>query len=117
MTGDGPLAGVRVLDLCHFLAGPYATAALADLGADVIKVEDPAHPDEARLVGPCFRDQSLYFESLNWGKRSLAISLTHPDGRAALLRVVSDSDVVVDNYKPGVMARLGLTHSELAVAK
>jgi crotonobetainyl-CoA:carnitine CoA-transferase CaiB-like acyl-CoA transferase len=114
MASDGPLAGVRVLDLCHFLAGPYATAALADLGADVIKVEDPGHPDEARTVGPCFRDQSLYFESLNWGKRSLAVSFTHPLGRYALLRVVHDADVVIDNYKPGVMARLGLTHDELA---
>jgi crotonobetainyl-CoA:carnitine CoA-transferase CaiB-like acyl-CoA transferase len=117
MTAEGPLAGVRVLDLCHFLAGPYATAALADLGADVIKVEDPAHPDEARLVGPCFREQSLYFESLNWGKRSLAVSLTHPAGRAALLQVVRGCDVVVDNYKPGVMARLGLSHDELVAAR
>ena len=66
----GPLAGVRVLEFCHFLAGPYAGMVLADLGADVIKIEDPRHLDEARSMGPYFQgEQSLYFASLNSGKR------------------------------------------------
>ncbi|KRA31107.1 hypothetical protein ASD81_16625 [Nocardioides sp. Root614] len=104
-----------VLDLCHFLAGPYATLALADLGADVVKVEDPEHPDEARNVGPCFREQSVYFESLNWGKRSLAIRLSTEEGRETLLALVGNADVVLDNYKPGVMAKLGLDHDSLSV--
>jgi crotonobetainyl-CoA:carnitine CoA-transferase CaiB-like acyl-CoA transferase len=72
----GPLAGVRVLEFCHFLAGPYAGMVLADLGADVIKIEDPRHLDEARAMGPYFQgEQSLYFASLNSGKRSIAIDL------------------------------------------
>jgi crotonobetainyl-CoA:carnitine CoA-transferase CaiB-like acyl-CoA transferase len=111
----GPLRGLLVLDLCHFLAGPYATLALADLGADVIKVEDPDHPDEARRVGPVFRgEDSVYFMSLNWGKRSLGVRLTAAEGRALVLDLVRRADIVVDNYKPGVMAKLGLDHSSLA---
>jgi crotonobetainyl-CoA:carnitine CoA-transferase CaiB-like acyl-CoA transferase len=115
-TPTGPLAGVVVLDLCHFLAGPYATIALADLGADVVKVEDPDHPDEARNVGPCFREQSVYYQSLNWGKQSLGVRLLHPDGHRVLLEVVRRADIVIDNYKPGVMAKLGLDHAALAAA-
>jgi crotonobetainyl-CoA:carnitine CoA-transferase CaiB-like acyl-CoA transferase len=112
--GRGPLAGVVVLDFCHFLAGPYATLALADLGADVVKVEDPDHPDEAREVGPCFGEQSRYYEALNWGKRSLGVRLNEPAGRQVLLQVVRHADVVIDNYRPGVMAKLGLDHATLA---
>jgi len=104
-----PLSGVRVLEFSHFLAGPYAGLALADLGADVVKVEDPAHPDEARSMGPYFREgESLYFLSLNWGKRSLALRLKSEQGRAAVLRLAESADVVLENYRPGVMAKLGL---------
>ncbi|HEY4408749.1 MAG TPA: CoA transferase [Acidimicrobiia bacterium] len=111
----GPLAGVRVLDFCHFLAGPYAALTLADLGADVVKVEDPGHPDEARRVGPCFDgDESIYFRSLNWAKRSVGIRLATPEGRAVALDLVAEADVVLDNYRPGVMAKLGLDHDTLA---
>lgn len=110
----GPLAGVRVLDLCHFLAGPYATLVLADLGADVVKLEDPDHPDDARAIGPYFQDgQSLYFASLNWGKRSLGVRLTRPEGRKVALELVRETDVVVDNFRPGVTAKLGLEHETL----
>jgi crotonobetainyl-CoA:carnitine CoA-transferase CaiB-like acyl-CoA transferase len=117
MTGvaTGPLAGVRVLDFCHFLAGPYAALALADLGADVIKVEDPGHPDEARRVGPCFDgDESVYFRSLNWAKRSVGLRLASPEGRSVALDLVAAADVVLDNFRPGVMAKLGLDHDTLA---
>lgn len=115
MTTPGPLAGIVVLDFCHFLAGPYATMALADLGADVIKVEDPTHPDEARGVGPHFLDgQSLYFLSLNWGKRSIALALETPDGRQAVLDLVAEADIVIDNYRMGVMHKLGLDHESVA---
>jgi crotonobetainyl-CoA:carnitine CoA-transferase CaiB-like acyl-CoA transferase len=113
----GPLAGIRVLDFCHFLAGPYATLVLADLGAEVIKVEDPDHPDEARAIGPCWQEgYSLYFASLNWGKRSFAARLADPDGHAAVLDLVRTADAVVDNFRPGVMAKLGLDHESLAAA-
>jgi crotonobetainyl-CoA:carnitine CoA-transferase CaiB-like acyl-CoA transferase len=109
-----PLTGVRVLDLCHFLAGPYATLVLADLGADVIKIEDPTRPDEARSLGPHFQDsQSLYFAALNWGKRSFSACLSRPEGREAVLELARTADIVVDNFRPGVTTRLGLDHAGL----
>lgn len=107
--GDGPLAGVRVLDFCHFLAGPYATLILAELGADVIKVEDPGHPDEARLMGPYFQDgQSLYFAALNRGKRSVSAAMRRPWGQRVVRDLLASADVAVDNFRPGVMATFGL---------
>jgi crotonobetainyl-CoA:carnitine CoA-transferase CaiB-like acyl-CoA transferase len=113
-AAEGPLAGIRVIDLCHFLAGPYASVALADLGADVVKVEDPDRPDEARSIGPHFQQhQSLYFSSLNWGKRSIALRLAHPDGLPILKRLIQSADVVIDNFRPGVMPKLQLDHASL----
>jgi crotonobetainyl-CoA:carnitine CoA-transferase CaiB-like acyl-CoA transferase len=110
----GALAGIRVLDLGHFIAGPYAATILADLGADVIKIEDPDRIDDARLTGPHFQEgESVYFLSLNWGKRSLAVRMTSTRGHAVMLDLVRSADVILDNYKPGVMARLGLDHEQL----
>src|SRR5688500_9803067 len=104
-----PLEGIRVLDVSRFLAGPYAGWILAARGADVVKVEDPDRPDEARSVGPYFvNDQSLYFAALNSGKRSAAVRLREPAGRELFLDLVRTADVVLDNHKPGVMDRLGL---------
>jgi crotonobetainyl-CoA:carnitine CoA-transferase CaiB-like acyl-CoA transferase len=110
----GPLAGVRVLDLCHFLAGWYATLTLADLGADVVRLEDPDHL-ATRNVGPYFAgEQSLYFAALNWGKRSIAVRLERPEGRDIALDLVRNADVLVDNFRPGVTAKLGLDHRTVA---
>lgn len=109
------LERVKVLDLTHFLAGPYCTLVLAELGADVIRVEDPGHVDEAREMPPHqVGDQSLYFLSLNAGKRSVALPLASAAGRESFLRLVERADVVVDNFRPGVMARLGFDHARLA---
>lgn len=109
-----PLDGIRVLELCHFLAGPYAGLVLADLGADVLKVEDPAHPDDARSMGPHFQgDQSLYFLALNSGKRSIGVRLSTDVGRAVVEDLVRGADVVIDNYRPGVLAKFGLGHDAL----
>jgi crotonobetainyl-CoA:carnitine CoA-transferase CaiB-like acyl-CoA transferase len=109
-----PLDGIRVLELCHFLAGPYAGLVLADLGADVLKVEDPTHPDDARSMGPHFHgDQSLYFLALNSGKRSIGVRLASPEGRAVVEDLARDADVVIDNYRPGVLAKFGLGHDAL----
>jgi len=109
-----PLDGVRVLELCHFLAGPYAGLVLADLGADVLKIEDPSHPDDARSMGPHFQgEQSLYFVALNSGKRSIGVRLATDDGRAVVEDLVRHADVVIDNYRPGVLARFGLDHESL----
>ena len=104
-----PLTGIRVVELCHFLAGPYAGLVLADLGADVLKVEDPTHPDDARSMGPHFQaGQSLYFTALNSGKRSVGVRLGTDEGRAVVEDLVRTADVVIDNYRPGVLAKLGL---------
>lgn len=109
-----PLDGIRVLELCHFLAGPYAGLVLADLGADVLKVEDPSHPDDARSMGPHFQaGQSLYFLALNSGKRSIGVRLATDDGRAVVHDLVRNADVVIDNYRPGVLAKFGLGHDTL----
>ncbi len=103
-----PLAGVRVLELTHYLAGPYCTHFLADLGADVIKVESPGHPDLGRNMPGCrVEGETGYFHCLNRGKRSVALDLKETAGRAAFYRLVERADVVVDNFRHGVMERLG----------
>lgn len=109
------LGGLRVLDLTHFLAGPYCTLVLAELGADVIRVEDPQHPDDARGMPPhALGGESLYYLSLNSGKRSIMLPLASAPGREAFYRLVEGADVVVDNFKPGVMGKLGFDHARLA---
>ena len=108
------LDGVRVLELTHFLAGPYAGLVLADLGADVIKLEDPRHPDEVRTLAPLDADGvSLYFKSLNWGKRSVGVRLSDPRAEPVLRDLVASADVVVDNFRPRVLAKLKLSHEFL----
>lgn len=102
------LRGVRVLDLTRMLAGPYGTMLLADLGAEVLKVERPGTGDDIRAVGPHFvRGESVYFLSVNRGKRSVALDLARPEGRALLRRLAARCDVVVENFRAGVAERLG----------
>jgi alpha-methylacyl-CoA racemase len=103
-----PLAGVRIIDLTRLLPGGYATQALADWGADVIKVEDPRGGDPSRWMEPIVDGTSLYFLALNRNKRSLALDLKAPAGRDALLRLIATADVVLESFRPGVMERLGL---------
>ena len=103
-----PLAGLRVLDLSRLLPGPYATLVLADLGADVVKVEDPAGGDPTRSMPPLAGEQSGYFHALNRNKRSVALDLRAAPGRDALLRLAARADVVVESFRPGVLDRLGL---------
>ncbi|MBW6454810.1 MAG: CoA transferase [Trueperaceae bacterium] len=118
---DAPLAGVRVLDLTNVLAGPFCAYHLAALGADVIKVEEPRAGDLARALGadPDLnrRGMGASFLAQNAGKRSLAIDLKHPDGVAALVRLVETADVLVENFRPGVMRRLGLGYEVLAARR
>ena len=105
-----PLAGMRVLDFTRILSGPYATMLLADLGAEVIKVERPGAGDDTRAWGPPFRGGiSTYFSAVNRGKRSVAIDL-QPASRAASSRGGSPAsvDILVENFRPGVGERLGL---------
>ncbi len=104
-----PLDGLRVLDLSRFLSGPFCTQLLADYGADVISVEPPRGRE---LQGPGARD-SYFFLSANRGKRSLALDLKQPAGRAVLARLLERADVLVENYRPGVLGALGFEPAEL----
>ena len=104
----GPLAGLRVLDLTRVLAGPLATQFLADLGAEVVKVEPPERGDETRGFAPFIGGESHYFLGLNRGKRSVVLDLRAPEGAALLREMAQHADVLVENFRPGVMQRLGL---------
>ncbi len=116
-SASPPLAGVRVLDVTRFLAGPYAGLILAEMGASVIKLEDLDRPDEGRSVGPYFQSgQSLYFAALNSGKRSVALRMSDPVGQEAARRLAVSCDVVLDNHKTDGMARLGLSSHRLRAA-
>ena len=106
-SANGPLHGVRVLDLTRVLSGPHATRMLADLGAQVIKLEPP-DGDLTRFSAPRVGSMPTYFLQQNAGKASLSLDLSHPDGAALLRQVVAHCDVVVENFRPGVMDRLGL---------
>jgi CoA:oxalate CoA-transferase len=104
-----PLAGVKVLDLTRVLAGPFCTMLLADLGADVVKIERPGVGDDARQYGPFLPSgESAYFAGINRGKRSITLDLKHDVDRATFVALVRKADVVVENFRPGTMEALGL---------
>ena len=118
MTSDGPLSDVLVVDLSRALAGPHATMMLADLGARVIKVEAPGRGDDTRGWGPPFvgedgRRESTYFLSANRNKESITLDLKDPDDKDVLLALVERADVLVENFRTGVLERLGLGIDEL----
>ena len=113
---SGPLTGLRILDLSWILSGPFCTMTLCDLGADVIKCERPPHGDQARNTGTLIDGESGYFFSVNRGKRSISIDLRTDDGRELFLRLVREVDVVVENFTPGAMERLGLDYEALSAA-
>src|SRR3990170_3538362 len=113
----GPLAGIRILDLSWILSGPFATMILGDLGAEVIKVERPGSGDLARGNGPFINGESSYFMSLNRGKKSLTLDLQTPQGKDVFLRLVGKADVVVENFVPGTMKRLGLDYEAVKKQK
>ena len=110
---QGPLSGIKVLDLSRLLPGPLATLVLADLGAQVDKVEDTAGGDYLRVMPPHVGDTSSVFLALNRNKRSVVIDLKKPTGKHALLRLVRCYDVVLEQFRPGVLDRLGLSHATL----
>ena len=110
----GPLDGIKVLDLTRVLAGPYATMLLGDLGAEVIKIEQPGTGDESRNFGPFKNGFSLYFMSVNRGKRSVTLNLKSERGRSIFKQLLMHTDVVVENFRPGTMKkiRVGLRHTK-----
>lgn len=109
-----PLDGVSVLDLTRVLAGPYASMMLADMGAEVIKVEEPGRGDDTRSWPPFVGGEATYFLSVNRGKKSLTLNLKSEEGRHLLRRLARRSDVLLENFRPGTLDRLGLGYATLA---
>ncbi|MEW5420957.1 CaiB/BaiF CoA transferase family protein [Amorphus sp. 3PC139-8] len=108
------LEGIRVLDLSSFLPGPYLTLALADHGAEVIKIEAPGEGDPSRHIGPRDGPHTVFFRSVNRGKKSVALNLKDESDRAAFLRLADTADVVVESNRPGVAKRLGVDYDTIA---
>ncbi|MDR7455319.1 MAG: CoA transferase [Armatimonadota bacterium] len=114
---DGPLGDLLVLDLTRALAGPYCTTMLGDMGARVIKVESPDGGDDTRGWGPPFvGGESAYFLGVNRNKESLTLNLKHPAGQEVLRRLLARADVLVENFRPGIMDRLGFGYAAVAAA-
>lgn len=112
---SGPLAGVRVIELAHIMAGPVCGLMLADMGADVIKVEKPTGDDTRRMVPPVIKGESAAYMMMNRNKRGIVLNLKNRDGIAVLKRLLSDADVVIENYRKGTMEKLGLGFETLRV--
>ncbi|MDO8983218.1 CaiB/BaiF CoA-transferase family protein [Cypionkella sp.] len=108
-----PLSGITIIDLTHVLAGPYCSMTLADLGARVIKLERPGSGDDTRSFPPFIAGESAYFAALNAGKASISLDLKADDDRAIFERLLARADVVLENYRPGVMERLGYGYDYL----
>ena len=113
----GPLDGVRVLDLSRVLAGPFCSLILADLGAEVIKVEEIGGGDQTRTIPPFVNGESHYFLSINRNKSSVALDARTRAGQDILLKLAMQCDVVLENFRPGVMDRLGLAYEKLRALK
>ena len=110
-----PFEGIKVLDLTRVLAGPFCTMILSDMGAEVVKVEMPEIGDDSRYFGPFKNEQSLYFLSLNREKKSMTLNLKTEEGKAILKDLIKQFDVIVENYRPGTMEKLGLGYDVLKV--
>ena len=109
----GALTGLTVLDMTRVLAGPFCGMILADMGADVIKIEEPDKGDDSRGFGPFVKGESAYYMNLNRNKRGITLNLKHPKGKAVFLQLVKKADVVLENFRTGVMDRLGLGYEDL----
>ena len=110
----GPLTGVRVLDLTRVLAGPFCAMMLGDMGAEVIKVEEPGKGDDTRSWPPFVGGESTYFMSVNRSKKSITLNLKAPEGREILRKLAKKSDVLLENFRPGTMDKLGFGYRALA---
>ncbi|MDW7661908.1 MAG: CoA transferase [Bacillota bacterium] len=113
MNFKGALTGLRILDLTRILAGPYCTMLLADMGAEVIKIEIPGKGDDSRQFGPFVNNESSYYMNLNRNKRGMTLNIKKPKGRKIFEDLVKTADVVVENYRPGTMEKLGVGYEEL----
>ena len=109
----GALAGVRILDLTRVLAGPFCTMLLGDMGAEIIKVEEPGKGDDTRTYPPFIEGYSTYFCNMNRNKKSIALDLKKPEAKAVFKEMIKNVDVVIENYKPGTMSKLGIGYDDL----
>ena len=114
MSRPGPLAGIRILDLTRLLPGPVTTLHLADLGADVIKIEDPQVGDYARTLGTGQGEDSAYFRMINRNKQGLRLDLKKPEGVEVFMRLAREADVIIESFRPGVMDKLGVGYATIA---
>ena len=112
-AADQPLTGIRILDLTRLLPGPVATMRLAEMGAMVIKIEEPGLGDYARLIGPVRHSVSQFFVAVNHAKQFLRLDLKQEAARAEFLQMVAQADVVVESFRPGVLDKLGIGWSVL----
>jgi crotonobetainyl-CoA:carnitine CoA-transferase CaiB-like acyl-CoA transferase len=110
---EAPLRGIRVLDLSRVLAGPFCSMILSDLGAEVIKVEMPGEGDDTRTYPPFIGGLSSYFMSVNRGKKSVTLDLKKAEAREAIYRLAERSDIFLENFRPGVTARLGVDYENI----
>ena len=108
-----PLEGIRVLDLTRVLSGPYCTMLLADMGAEVIKIETPEHGDDSRAYPPFDKNISAYYANLNRNKKSVALNLRDEKAKDVLRELIKKSDVFVENFKPGTIAKMGFSYEEV----
>jgi formyl-CoA transferase len=109
-----PLEGLKIVDLTRVVAGPFCTMMLGDMGAEVLKIEEPRHGDDSRAWAPLLAGTGSFFLSLNRSKKSVAIDLKTPDGAAALTRLIESADVLIENFRPGSLAELGFDYASAA---
>ncbi|WP_197479812.1 CaiB/BaiF CoA-transferase family protein, partial [Oleiphilus sp. HI0132] len=108
-----PLKGIKILDFTTLLPGPYATQLLADMGAEVVRVESPTRPDLLKLLPPMVGKVSASHASVNRNKKTIAVDLKHESAKEIVHKLVSEFDIVIEQFRPGVMARLGLDYEAL----
>jgi CoA:oxalate CoA-transferase len=116
-TTEGALAGIRVLELANFMAGPFCGMLLADMGAEVIKVENPAGGDYTRTTPPFVNGESAGFLTLNRNKKSVTLNLKSPKGRALFLELAATADVILENFRPGTMTDLGIDYEAVCAVR
>ncbi|MBK5241490.1 CoA transferase [Clostridium sp.] len=113
MSNKGALNNIKVLDLTRVLAGPYCTMMLGDMGAEIIKIERPIVGDDSREFGPFVEGQSAYYMNLNRNKKGITLNLKDPEGKKMFIDMVKNADIVIENYRPGTMEKLGLGYEDL----
>src|SRR5262249_25324220 len=109
-----PLDGIRVIDLTRVVAGPFCTMMLGDLGAEVLKIEEPEHGDDRRGWGPYINGQGAFYLGLNRSKKSVALDLKTAEGAGALKALVASADILIENFRPGSLAQLGFGYADVA---